>query len=106
MNINADNLRIELKPGLTLTLREAKHMRLDCLEGILWITQHHDTGDYLLQAGQSMEIRNNGAVIIHAWRSAFFAAQPAVQAANATWLKRLASIRLLPWLWFPRRCLT
>ncbi len=103
MNINTDNLKIHLKPGLTLVLSEAKGMRLDCLEGVLWITQHHHTGDYLLQAGQSMKILNNGAVIVHAWRSACFVAQTGVQSTNSTWLKRLAGIRLLPLLRFTRR---
>lgn len=103
MKINTDNLRIQLQHGLTIELSDAKNMWLNCLEGVLWITQHHDGRDYLLHAGQSMKIINNGIVIVHSGRNACFVALSGVQTTKFTWLKRLSDIGLLLWLKFTRR---
>lgn len=102
MKINTDNLRLQLKPGLMLELSEAKNMCLNCLEGVLWITQHDDRRDYLLHAGQSMKIMNNGIVIVHSGCNACFALS-GIQATKFTWLKPLTEICLQLWLKFTRR---
>lgn len=66
MRIHSDDLKMELPRGGAFVVSDAQGMRLTCLGGVLWITQHHDGNDLILEPAQSATIRGKGAVVIQA----------------------------------------
>ena len=60
---------------LTLQIRDRVDVR--CLEGQLWITQHHDAADILLGPGQSCELTRPGTAVVQALRAARLVFAPA-----------------------------
>ena len=45
---------------------------ITCLSGTLWITQHNDMKDYVLQAGQKFWVTRQGTVVVQALASGKF----------------------------------
>src|SRR6185369_15520520 len=66
MRIDSDYVKMELPRGGAFVVSDAQGMRLSCLGGVLWITQHHDSNDLILKPAQSATIRGKGAVVIQA----------------------------------------
>lgn len=64
MRIHSDDLKMELPRGGAFVVSDAQGMRLTCLGGVLWITQHHDSNDLILKPAQSATIQGKGAVVI------------------------------------------
>jgi Protein of unknown function (DUF2917) len=68
---------IELRSG-AVTLARNQLIRIDhgrgavirCLDGLLWVTQHHDSKDYVLTAGENLRIHSHGPALIHAMKPA------------------------------------
>jgi hypothetical protein len=57
---------VRLLPGQVVSMDRSKGRRLACTAGTLWVTLEHDAGDYILEADQSLEIREDGHVVISA----------------------------------------
>jgi len=53
-----------LGPGQVATLRHGKGRQVLCTSGRLWVTLEHHSGDYILEPAQSLEINENGRVVI------------------------------------------
>src|SRR6185369_7127456 len=66
MRIHSDDLKMELPRSGAFVVSDAQGMRLTCLGGVLWITQHHDSNDLILKPAQSATIRGKGSVVIQA----------------------------------------
>jgi hypothetical protein len=49
-----------------------KGKTLACTAGRIWVTLEHGSGDYILEAEQSLDIRENGRVVISALGSGAF----------------------------------
>ena len=79
MIIQSERLHVELKHGLTFVLDGARGIELACLAGTLWITQHYQSNDWVLQSGHFLTITSNGKIVITACNegATFSAQQPA-----------------------------
>ncbi len=67
MRICTDASRLALTAGQTATLRDAQGTRIECLSGSLWITQEHDTRDFVLGPGEDLRLDRAGATLVHAF---------------------------------------
>lgn len=56
----------ELKRGSTLKLEQGRGTVVRVVTGTVWLTQHHDTADYVMSAGASMALSGAGTTLIHA----------------------------------------
>jgi hypothetical protein len=61
-----------LLPGQIAALRHGKGERLYCDSGRLWVTLEHCPDDVVLEAQQSLDIAENGLVLVSALGSATF----------------------------------
>jgi len=61
-----------LLPGQAVSIDRSKGKKLACTDGRLWITLEHGVGDLILEANQSLEIDENGKVVISALDSGVF----------------------------------
>lgn len=50
----------------THQLHDRAGERVVCLDGQVWITQHHDARDIVLQAGECFELDRPGLAIVYA----------------------------------------
>jgi hypothetical protein len=62
----------DLLPGQVETIEHGKGKHLYCTAGRLWVTLEHDSGDHILEANQSLDIDENGRVVISALDSGAF----------------------------------
>jgi hypothetical protein len=69
---------MQLEPRATLPLVDQEGLRIVCLEGQLWITQHHDQRDIVLQAGESFVLDKPGLAIVFALKRALLTLSPVV----------------------------
>jgi hypothetical protein len=56
----------ELKRGSLLKLEQGRGTVVRVVTGSVWLTQHHDTTDYVMGAGESMLLSGAGTTLIHA----------------------------------------
>ena len=49
-----------------------------CEEGIVWITQDGDAGDYILTAGEAFTSKSHGKLVVEAMREAALRLQPSI----------------------------
>jgi hypothetical protein len=47
-------------------LHDAVGVRIFCICGTLWITQHHDTRDIVMHAGDVFTVERNGVTVVQA----------------------------------------
>jgi hypothetical protein len=66
------NVAEELLPGQVETIEHGKGKHLYCTAGRLWVTLEHDGGDHILEPNQSLDIEENGRVVISALDSGAF----------------------------------
>lgn len=57
----------ELKRGSTLKLEDGRGTTVRVVDGNVWLTQHHDTADYVMRAGDGMVLSGAGTTLIHAF---------------------------------------
>jgi len=55
-----------LQPGQVVSMDHTRGRRLACTAGRLWVTFEHDRDDFILEANQTLEIGENGRVVIGA----------------------------------------
>lgn len=76
MIIQCEHLQVELTRGSTFVLSGACGNKLTCVAGTIWITQHHQSNDWVLRSGECLTIVNRGKVVISACNdSATFSAK-------------------------------
>jgi len=61
-----DLIRV-LKCGAQLVLKPGAGTAVHVVEGSVWLTQHHDTRDYVMRAGEGMALKGVGKTLIHAF---------------------------------------
>lgn len=64
MNSSEDSRILPLSANRPVALHRVRGMRVDCLEGVVWLTETGVPGDTLLTAGTTGVIRGNGRVLI------------------------------------------
>lgn len=64
--LSSAHVECELEDNRPVRLRNAAGLRLDCVEGIAWITFHGEAEDLMLHAGQATVVPNDGLVLMEA----------------------------------------
>ena len=64
MRMSLHNMEIQLAERKVLTIRGARDTRIECNEGMVWITIEGQPGDFLLGKGEHLLIRSKGLVLI------------------------------------------
>ena len=64
--------RLSLASGDSINLDDARGTTLRVGRGRLWVTQHGDPTDYVLEAGDTWTIERRGRTIVQAQRDALF----------------------------------
>ncbi len=70
MNIELSNTIIQVTEINKVSFSKAHNTRLECLEGIIWLTFDDLDGDFLLTAGEYLPITSNGLALISGLPSA------------------------------------
>ncbi len=66
MNRKFDQTEVSLAPEQFVTLHDCKGGKVQCNRGSLWVTQDGDATDYVLGAGQVLELEHDGDAIVFA----------------------------------------
>jgi len=66
MNPQVTHIPRRLRVREVLDIRDGKGLIVRCLAGALWITQHGDTDDVVLKAGQCFELDRPGLALVSA----------------------------------------
>jgi hypothetical protein len=64
MRMSMDNMVIQLAERKMLTIRDTRDIRIECNEGMVWLTVEGQAGDLLLGKGEHLLIRSNGPAFI------------------------------------------
>lgn len=64
MRMSMDNMVIQLAERKMLTIRDARDIRIECKEGMVWLTIEGQPGDFLLEKGDHLLIKSNGPAFI------------------------------------------
>jgi len=64
MRIDTPRARLDLQAHELATLRQACRTRLDCLDGVAWVTLDGDTRDIVLARGESFVVDSGADVVI------------------------------------------
>jgi hypothetical protein len=85
MNTDLNLATTALRRGELLRVVDAKGVLLQCLSGTLWLTQHADPRDVVLEAGDEARIERDGLSIVNALSDARFVLlhEPAPKAVAA-----------------------
>jgi hypothetical protein len=68
MKTALNDVKLTLERRQTMNVASAAGTRITCASGILWVTQHRDARDVLLDAGDSFVLDRPGAAVIQALR--------------------------------------
>lgn len=94
MNMPTQITRLALGPRETMVLDHAQGVEVIARQGCVWLTQHGDSRDIVLDQGQSFTLESAAGVVMTTSRGAELilrAAQPGSAAiSRAGWLRRLA----------------
>ncbi len=91
----SDVSTLALSAGETTPLRDARGVRIECLRGSLWITQHGDRRDIMLSRGSSFTLDRDGVALVHAFEPSVALAVATRKVAPGTpWWKRAGSAML------------
>lgn len=66
MKLALDQLSVCMKRDELIAVRDAKGVRVCCLDGALWITQERSPADVVVKAGQSTVIDTRGLTLVMA----------------------------------------
>ena len=72
---------LALAARTTHQLQDRAGARVVCLDGQVWITQHHDSRDIVLEAGDCFELDRPGLALVYALADAVVTVGPAPQGA-------------------------
>ncbi len=95
MDIRLHRAGVELDARRFLTLEDALGTVIVCMEGELWITQHGDTRDHFVRAGEAFTIDRTGRIVVQAQRPARVTLEEAHRPPRPGWIGRwLGAARL------------
>ena len=60
------SLRVGLNPGQTVSLDGPRQAKVECLDGVVWVTCPGDGGDLAVRAGDSLGLKGGARVTITA----------------------------------------
>jgi hypothetical protein len=92
MKIELSTSTLALPRDGLIALRDAEGTRVTSLKGALWITQHHQEGDVILERGQSFTIDRPGLTLVMALTPAslrLFEQRESLAARIGGWVSRL-----------------
>ncbi len=58
----------ELKRGSTMKLEQGRGTTVRVVDGNVWLTQHHDTTDYVMRVGDCAVLNGEGTTLIYAFK--------------------------------------
>lgn len=64
MLMSFNNMVVQLAGNKQLVLRGARKLRIECTEGVIWMTVEGQTCDFLLAQGEQLRVAYNGLVLI------------------------------------------
>jgi len=101
MHIELETSTLSLPLDGMIALRDAQGTRVACLSGALWITEDHELGDTILEAGQHFTLRRPGLTLVMALQPASLQLQEreqreALGSRFARWLSRLLPVGVRP----------
>ena len=64
MRMSLDNMVIQLAERKMLTILDARDIRIECNEGMVWLTAEGQPGDFLLEKGEHLLIKSKGLAFI------------------------------------------
>lgn len=64
MRIEPSNTVIQMNESNRLSFSNARNVRLECLDGVIWLTFSDNEGDFLISRGEQMVIPSNGLALI------------------------------------------
>ncbi len=88
---------IELEYDGVLPLRDARGLRVVCLDGVVWITEQEHRKDIVLEAGGAYELSKNGTSLVLALRPARIAMEGPAMAYGPSALARLIASAQALW---------
>jgi hypothetical protein len=95
MIVEMKRMVIELEHSGLVPVEDAVGVRIDCLRGRIWITEHGSKDDHVLDAGESYVISRRGLAVVQALRASLVELRAlAVHPTGAgvmTWVERLWS---------------
>ncbi len=79
MHTDLQPLVLAMQSRAVLAVHVEAALRISCVEGTLWVTQHRDIDDTVLEAGGSLDLRRRGPAVVQALKALRFvlAAAPA-----------------------------
>ena len=96
MNSSEESRVLPLSANRPVVLRRVRGMRVDCLEGVVWLTVAGVPGDTLLQPGMAYVIPANGLVLMEALPEArirlFSPARVSIHRKIHLFLRRLRTV--------------
>lgn len=99
MHVDLDTSTLSLPRDGMIALRDAQGTRVACLSGALWVTEDHERGDTILEAGQNFTLRRPGLTLVMALQPASLQLKErreALGARLARWLSRLLPVGVRP----------
>ena len=66
MLLTAQHARLSLRHNQFARLTEAQDTRLECIDGVAWITIDSDSRDIVLERGQAFVVDRATPVLVHA----------------------------------------
>jgi len=94
LKLGLATVALPLARGDWVRVERARGAVIGCDEGELWVTQHNDLQDYILHAGQSFGIQNDGPVLAYAMQAGTLRVAPPVAAdAPESWWNPFARRR-------------
>jgi len=64
MRIEPSNTIIQMNESNRLSFSNARNVRLECLDGVIWLTFSDNEGDFLIERGEQIVIPSNGLALI------------------------------------------
>jgi hypothetical protein len=64
MRIEPSNTVIQMNESNRLSFSNARNVRLECLDGVIWLTFSDIEGDFLIERGEQIVIPSNGLSLI------------------------------------------
>ena len=64
MRIEPSNTVIQMNESNRLSFSNARNVRLECLDGVIWLTFSNIEGDFLIERGEQIVIPSNGLALI------------------------------------------
>ena len=74
-----------MKRDALIAVRDAKGVRVSCLDGALWITQERLAADMVLEAGQSVVIDSPGLTLLMALKPSTVRLRERISRGPALW---------------------